>query len=165
MFSGVNWGGSLFFSYCSWERFRLLVWLPFCSGCPFMAGLLFWAVIITIWEAAQILSSSVEYLSARLYSSSIVAGKSSDSDWKKGVVGSKLLRKFWRIASMLYASICWTTCPNLLVKSRIYSSSRLKMVCSELMFPFCQTEHKYWETNVAYNSLNEFMDPLETLWN
>ena len=67
----------------------------------------------------------------------IVTGGSSDSNWKKGVVGPKLLQKFWRTASMLYASICWTTCPNLLVKSRIDSSSCLKMVCSELMFPFC----------------------------
>ena len=37
-----------------------------------MAGLLLWAVIITVWEAARVLSSSVEYLSARLYNSSIV---------------------------------------------------------------------------------------------
>ena len=66
---------------------------------------------------------------------------------------------------MLYASICWTACPNVLVKSRIYSSSRLKMVCSELMFPFCRTEHKYWETNAAHNSLNELMGPLGSLWN
>ena len=56
-----------------------------------MAGLLFWAVIITVCEAARILSSSVEYLSARLYSSSIVAGESRDRDWKKRVVGPKLL--------------------------------------------------------------------------
>ena len=130
-----------------------------------MAGLLFWVVIITIWEATRIFSSSVEYLFAHLYSSSIVAGGSRDSDWKKGVIDPKLIRKFWRIASILYASICWTACPNLLVKSRIDSSSRLKMVCSELMFPFCRIEHKYWETNAAHNSLNELMDPLESLWN
>ena len=66
---------------------------------------------------------------------------------------------------MLYASICWIAYPNLLVKSRIDSSSRLKMVCSELMFPFFRTEHKYWETKAAHNSLNKFMDPLESLWN
>ena len=141
MFRGVNWGGSLFLSYCSRERFWFLLWLPFCSGCPFVVGLLFWVVIIIVWEAAQILSSSVKYFSARLYSSSIVAGESRNSDWKKGVVGPKLLRKLWRTASILYASICWTTYPNLLVKSQIYSSSRLKMVCSELMFPFYRTEH------------------------
>ena len=64
---------------------------------------------------------------------------------------------------MLYASICWTTCPNLLVKSRIDSSSCLKMVCSELMFLFCRTDHKYWETNAVQNSLNKFMDPLGSL--
>ena len=165
MFSGVNWGGSLFLSDCSRERSWSLVWLPFCSGCPFLVGLLFWAVIITVREAARILSSSVEYLSSRLYSSSIVRGESNDSNWKKGVVGPKLFRKFQRTASMLYASICWTTCLNLLVKSRIDSSSRLKIVCSELMFPFCRTEHKYWETNATHNSLNEFMDPLGSLWN
>ena len=56
-----------------------------------MAGLLFWGVIITVWEAAQILSYSVKYLSARLYSSSIVTGRSRDSDWDKGVIGLKLL--------------------------------------------------------------------------
>ena len=143
MFDGVNWGGSLFIFECSRERFWSLVWIPFCSGCPFLVGLLFWAVIIIVWEAARILSSSVEYLSTRLYSSSIVIGGSSDSDWKKGVVVPKLRRKFWRTASMLYASICWTAYPNLLVKSRIDSSSRLKTVCSELMFPFYRTEQKY----------------------
>ena len=165
MFSGVSWGGSRFLFNCSWEHFWSLVWPPFCSSCPFLTGLLFWAVIIIVWEIARILSSSVEYLSSRLYSSSIVRGGSSDSDWKKRVVGPKLLRKFWRTMSMLYASICWTTCPNLLVKSQIDLSSRLKMVCSELMFPFYQTEHKYWETNAAHNSLNEFMDPLGSIWN
>ena len=66
---------------------------------------------------------------------------------------------------MLYASICWTACSNLLVKSRINSSSHLRMVYSELMFPFCQTENKYWETKATHNSLNEFMDPLGSLWN
>ena len=33
------------------------------------------------------------------------------------------------------------------------------------MFPFCHTEHKYWEMNVVHRSLNEFIDPLESLWN
>ena len=66
---------------------------------------------------------------------------------------------------MLYASICWTTCSNLLVKSRIDSSSLLNMVCSELLFPFYRTEQKYWEMKEAHNSLNEFMDPLGSLWN
>ena len=79
---------------CSLELFWFLLWLHFCSSCPFVAGLLFWAVIITVWEAAQLLSSSVEYLSAHLYSSSIVTRVSKDSGWKKGVVGLKLLRKF-----------------------------------------------------------------------
>ena len=143
MLRGVNWGGFLFLSDCSRERFWFLLWLPFCSGYPFVVGSLFWAVIINVYEATRILSFSVEYLSARLYSSSIVVGGSRDSDWKNGVVGPKLRHKFWRMTSMLYASICWTACPNLLVKSRIYSSSCLKMVCSELMFPFCWTEHKY----------------------
>ena len=143
MFNEVNWGGLLFLFDCSRERFWSLVWLLFCSSCPFLVGLLFWAVIIIVWEAARILSSSVEYMSAHLYSSSIVRGGSNDSDWKKGVVDPKLLRKFWRIVSMLYASIYWTTCPNLLVKSWIDSSSLLKMVFNELMFPFFRTDHKY----------------------
>ena len=66
---------------------------------------------------------------------------------------------------MLYASICWTACPNLLVKSRIDSSSSLKMGCSQLMLPFYRIEHRYLETNTTHNSLNEFMDPLGSLWN
>ena len=60
-----------------------------------MADLPLWAMVITVWEAARILSSSVEYLFARRYSSSIVACGSRDRDWKKGVVGPKLLRKFF----------------------------------------------------------------------
>ena len=34
-----------------------------------------------------------------------------------------------------------------------------------MIFPFCLTEHRYWETNVAHNSPNEFIDPFESLWN
>ena len=83
------------------------------------------------------LSSNVEYLFARLYNSSIVAGGSRDSEWKNGVVGLKLMWKFLRTASILDESICWMTPPNLLVKSQMDSSSSLKMVCRELMFPFC----------------------------
>ena len=33
------------------------------------------------------------------------------------------------------------------------------------MFPFCQTEYKYWEMNVAHSSPNEFIEPLGSLWN
>ena len=44
--------------------------------------------------AAWILSSSVEYLFARLYNSFIVADGFNDSKWKKGVDGSKLLLNF-----------------------------------------------------------------------
>ena len=60
-----------------------------------------WAVIIIVCEAAQILSSRVEYLSSRRYSSSMVAGGSRERDWKKGVVGPKLLQKFCKTVSML----------------------------------------------------------------
>ena len=42
-------------------------------------------------EATRILSSSVEYLSACLYNSSIVVCGSRDSEWKNGVVGPKIL--------------------------------------------------------------------------
>ena len=59
-----------------------------------MAGLPLWAVIMKVWEAVRILSSSVEYLSARLYNSSIIVGGSRDSEWKNGMVGLKLLLKF-----------------------------------------------------------------------
>ena len=51
-------------------------------------------MIMTVWVVAQILSSNVEYLSARLYNSSIVANGSRDSEWKKGADGPKLLLKF-----------------------------------------------------------------------
>ena len=108
-----------------------------------MAAFLLWAVTITVCEAAQILSSRVEYLSARRYSSSMITGGSRERDWKKGVVGPKLLRKFYKTASILYVSICWTACPNLQVKSRMDSLSRLKMDWSKLVFPFCRTEHRY----------------------
>ena len=47
------------------------------------------------------LSSSVENLSARRYNSSIVVGRSTDKDLKNGVVGPKLLLKFYNIASIL----------------------------------------------------------------
>ena len=130
-----------------------------------MVGLPLQAVIITVWEAARKLSPSAEYLSARLYNSFIVVGGSNDNEWKNGVVGPKLLRKFLRTASILYESICWTAPPNLLLKSRIDSSSRLKMVCRELMFPFCRMEHRYWETNAAHNSLNMLIDLCGSLWN
>ena len=65
-----------------------------------MAGFPLWAVIITVCEAAHIFSSRVEYLSARRYNSSIVAGGSRERDWKKGVVDPKLLRKFCKTASV-----------------------------------------------------------------
>ena len=54
-----------------------------------------------VYEAAQMLSSSVENLSARRYNSSIVADGSRDKDWKNGVVGPKLLLKFCNTASIL----------------------------------------------------------------
>ena len=130
-----------------------------------MVGLPLWVVIIIVWEAARMLFSSVEYLSVCLCNSSIVVGGSRDGEWKNGVVDPKHLRIFWRTASILYESICWTTLPNLLVKSRMDSSSRLKMVCRELMFPFCRTEHRYWKTNAAHNSLNELIDLRGSLLN
>ena len=124
-----------------------------------------WAVIIIVCNAAQMLSSRVENLFARRYSSSIVAGGSKDKDWKNGVVDPKLLLKFFKTASILYTSICWTACPNLRVKSRMDSSSRLRIAWREIMFPFCLTEHKYWETKAAHSLSNVFMDPLGSLWN
>ena len=130
-----------------------------------MAGLPLWVVIITVWEATRMLSSNVEYLSTHLYNFSIVTGGSRDSEWKNGVVCPKLLHKFWRTAPILYESICWTAPPNLLMKLWMDSSSRFRMVCRELMFPFCQTEHKYWETNVAHSLLNMLINLHRSLWN
>ena len=111
------------------------------------------------------LSFSVDNLSTYRYNSSMVAGGSRDKDWRNRVVSPKLLRKFCRTSSILYISICWTACPNLRVKSRMDSSSRLRIAWRELIFPFCLTEHRYWETNKAHNSPNEFIDPLGSLWN
>ena len=54
-----------------------------------------------VCEAALMLSSSVKNLSARRYNSSIVACGSNDKDWKNGVVGPKLLLKFYMTASIL----------------------------------------------------------------
>ena len=39
-----------------------------------------WFVIVTVWAATRILPSSIEYLSARLYNSSIIDGGFKDSD-------------------------------------------------------------------------------------
>ena len=111
-----------------------------------------------VWIVTPVLSLSIEYLSARMYNSSIVVGGFKDSDWKKRVDGTKLLLKFWRIASMLYDSICWTACPNLLVKSWIDSSSCLRMVCKELMFLFFRTKQRYYDMNAAHRSYNEFIE-------
>ena len=33
------------------------------------------------------------------------------------------------------------------------------------MFPLCRIEHKYWEMNLVHRSLNDFIDPLRSLWN
>ena len=96
--------------------------------------------------------------------SSIVVDGSKDSDWKKEVDSPKLLLKIWRTASMLYF-ICWMACPNLLVKSRIDSLSCLRIVCKELMFLFCRTEQRYYDTNAAHSSLNEFIELRGILWN
>ena len=106
MGGGGGGGVSLFFSDCPSGRFWLLLWLLFCSDWPLVASLLFWVVIITVCEAARMLSSKAENLSARRYNSSMVSGGSSDRDWKNGVVGPKLLLKFCKTASILYTSIC-----------------------------------------------------------
>ena len=59
---------------------------------------------------------------------------------------------------MLYDSIFWMACPNLLVKSRMVSSSCLRMVCKELMFLICHTEQRYYDMNAAHSSSNEFIE-------
>ena len=58
---------------------------------------------------------------------------------------------------MLYDSICCMACLNLPAKSRIDSSSCLRMVCKELMFLFCRTEQRYCDMNAAHSSLNKFI--------
>ena len=49
----------------------------------------------------RMLSSRVEYLSARLCNPFIVVGGSKENEWKNGVDGAKLLLKFCKTASML----------------------------------------------------------------
>ena len=66
---------------------------------------------------------------------------------------------------MLYDSICWTACSNLIVKSRIDFSFCLRIVCKELMFLFCLTEQRYCDKNASHSSLNEFIELRESLWN
>ena len=119
--------GSFFFSDCPSGSFWFLPRLLFCSNGPLATDLLFWAVIIIVCDAARMLSSRVENLSAWRYISSIVTGGSKDRDWKNGVVSPKLLLKFCKTASILFTSICCTACPNLRVKSRMDSSSRLRI--------------------------------------
>ena len=111
------------------------------------------------------ITSNTGYLSALLYNSSIVIGGSKDSDLKKGVDGPKLLLKCWKTASMLYDSICWMACPNLLLKSRIDSSCFLRIVCKELMFLFFRAEQRYCDANTANSSLNEFIELRGSFWN
>ena len=107
MLRAVNWGGgggggaSFFFSECLSGSFWPLPWLRFFSDRPLATGLLFWAVIITVCEVAQMLSSSIENLSARRYNSCMVVGGSKDKDWKNEVVGLKLHLKFCKTASIL----------------------------------------------------------------
>ena len=49
------------------------------------------------------------------------------------------------------------------LSARLYNSSIV--ACRELMFPFYQIEHRYWETNVSNNSLNVLIDLRGSLWN
>ena len=56
---------------------------------------------MTVFEAARMLSSSVDNLSGHQYNSSVVASGSKDKDWKNGVVDPKLLLKFCKTASIL----------------------------------------------------------------
>ena len=120
---------------------------------------------MTVWVAERILSSSIEYRSARLYNSSIIAGGSKGSDWKKEVDDPKLLLKFWRTVSILYNSTCWKACLNLIVKSRIDSSFCLRIICKELMFLFYLTKKRHYNTNDSHVSLNGFIELRESLWN
>ena len=120
---------------------------------------------MTIWVATWILYSNIEYLLARLYNSSLIAGGSKDSEWKKGVDGPNLLLKFWRTASMLYDSTYLTTYLNLLVKSRIDSPFCFRIVCRELMFLFCRIEQRYCDMNADDSSLNEFIELRGSLLN
>ena len=142
MLRAVNWG-DLSSSRLPVGALLALTLAAFLFEWALGGCLLLWVVIITVCEATRMLSSNVENLSARRYNSFIVISRSRDKDWKNGVVDPKLLLKFYNTASILYTSICWTACPNLRVKSRMDSSSHLRMDWRELMFLFCLTEHKY----------------------
>ena len=116
---------------------------------------------MTVYVAAQILSSSVEYLFSRLYNSSMVTGGSKDGEW--------MARSFSRSSEGLHP--CYKPLPagrlarNLLMKSRMDSSSCFRIGCKELMFLFCHTEQRYLEMNAAQSLLNEFIELRGSLWN
>ena len=82
MLRGVNWSGRLlpFFQIAFRGASDPCFGLFFCSDEPLVAGLPLWVVIITVCEAARMLSSSMENFSACRYNSSIVAGGSRDKD-------------------------------------------------------------------------------------
>ena len=58
---------------------------------------------------------------------------------------------------------------SLFLESLEHQLSRFRISFKDSMegvdIPFCLTEHRYWETNTAHNSPNEFIDPLGSLWN
>ena len=79
----MNYRGSLFFYDWSLDRFRFLLLPSLGSGGFFLSGLLLSTgllAIMTVCVVVQMLSSNVEYLSARLYNSSIVVGWFKDSE-------------------------------------------------------------------------------------
>ena len=97
IFREVNCGVLSFYETGLGVAFGLCSDLPWTWTTSFLSTYLSQPVgffIMYVWVAARILSSSVEYLFARLYNSSIIAGRSRDSEWKKGVDDSKLLLKF-----------------------------------------------------------------------
>ena len=51
------------------------------------------------------------------------------------------------------------------MKSQIDSDSCLRIACKELMFLFCRTEQRYYDTNAAHRSLNGFIKLRGSLWN
>ena len=104
--------------------------LPPPPGLSFSSG---WFVIMTVWVAAQILSSNVEYMSARLYNSSIIAGGSRDSEWKKGVDGPEASPE---IQKDCIHAVKFYLLDELSKPPYMDSSSCFKIVCKELILLF-----------------------------
>ena len=117
------------------------------------------------WVAVRTLSSSLEYLFARLNKLSIVAEGFLTRGSNKGVPEQILLLKIWRTTSMLQDSTWSMTCLNLFTNSLNDSFSCIFMFCKVLMFCLCCVEHRNCPTKASDISQKLFTEFNEKWWN